>query len=119
VVLGLETWLNVEDHLEFLDAVGSPAVQVYYDVANMTRRGYNVPLDIRRLGKERICQVHCKEGVALLGEGKVDFRRVKDALNEIHWTGWLVIEGAIPPGGETVAAYRKNQQFLRNLFPTR
>lgn len=116
VVLGLETWLNAEDHLRILDAVGSPAVQVYYDVANMQQRGYDLGRDIRRLGKERICQVHCKERDALLGDGKVDFHVVKEALDEIQWTGWLVIEGSIPPGGETVAAYRKNQQFLRNVF---
>ena len=34
VILGLETWLDVDDHLRIIDAVKSPAVQVYYDTAN-------------------------------------------------------------------------------------
>ncbi len=50
VVLGLETWLNADEHLRILDAVGSPAVRVYYDVANMEARGYDIYGEIRRLG---------------------------------------------------------------------
>ena len=50
VVLGFESWLNVDDHLRILDAVASPALQVYYDVANMTDRGYDIWAELRRLG---------------------------------------------------------------------
>ena len=39
VILGIESWLNADEHLRILDAVGSPAVQVYYDVANMEKHG--------------------------------------------------------------------------------
>jgi len=61
VVLAVESWLDAADHLRILDAVGSPAVQVYFDVANMENQGYDVYREIRRLGRERICEVHCKE----------------------------------------------------------
>jgi sugar phosphate isomerase/epimerase len=77
VVLGIESWMNADEHLRIVDAVASPAVRVYYDVANMTERGYDVPGEIRRLGTEYICQIHMKENGNLLGRGKVDFPRVK------------------------------------------
>lgn len=118
VVLGLETWLNADEHLRILDAVGSPAVQVYYDVANMERRGYDIYAEIRRLGKTRICEVHCKENAALLGHGRVDFPKVKDALDAIDWSGWLVIEGAAPEDKDLLDAYSENQEYLRRVFQT-
>ncbi|MGM0486914.1 MAG: sugar phosphate isomerase/epimerase family protein, partial [Planctomycetota bacterium] len=118
VVLGIESWLNADEHLRILDAVGSPAVQVYYDVANMERRGYNIYQEIRQLGRDRICQIHAKENGALLGRGRVDFSKVKDALDDIQWHGWLVIESATVPGKSTEACYKLNQRYLRSVFPT-
>jgi sugar phosphate isomerase/epimerase len=115
VVLGIESWLNAADHLRILDAVGSPAVQVYYDVANMTERGYDISQEIRLLGRERICEIHCKENGRLLGQGKVDFARFKESIDEIGYRGWLIIEGAIPTGGSVRESYVRNQQFLHSL----
>ncbi len=116
VVIGLETWLNVDDHLRILDAVGSNAVQVYYDTANMEKQGYDIYAEIRRLGKERICEIHCKENGFLLGKGRCDFRKVKQAVDDIGWQGWLVIEGAVPRGGNAVESYKANQKFVRSVF---
>ena len=38
----IESWLNADQHLRILKAVGSPAVQVYCGVANMELRGYDI-----------------------------------------------------------------------------
>jgi len=119
VVLGVESWLDAADHLRILDAVGSPAVQVYYDVANMENQGYDLYQEIRRLGRDRICQIHCKENGFLLGKGHVDFVKVKEALDEIGWTGWLIVEGAVGPGMKMFDSYVLNQKYLRSIFPTR
>ncbi len=118
MVLGIESWLNADEHLRILDAVGSPNVQVYYDVANMEQRGYDIYREIRQLGSERICQIHAKENGHLLGQGKVDFVRVKAALDEIDWSGWLVMEAATVSGTPLEDCYRQNQQYLRSVFPT-
>lgn len=118
VTLGIESWMNADDHLRILDAVDSPSVQVYYDVANMTKMGYDIHQEIRQIGSDRICQVHCKENGFLLGHGKVDFLKVRESLNAIDWNGWLIIEGAVPPGGDPFESYVKNQKYLRSVFPT-
>ena len=116
VVLGLETWLSADEHLRILDAVGSPAVQVYYDTANMEKQGYDIYREIRQLGRERICEFHCKENGFLLGEGRVDFRRVKDAMDDIGYSGWLVIESAVGDGRSVQDSYVHNQKYLRSVF---
>jgi len=116
VVLGIESWLSAQDHLRILEAVASPAVQVYYDVANMTERGYDIFQELRLLGRQRICEIHCKENGRLLGQGKVDFVRVKAVLDEIGYRGWLIIEGAVPKGRAVRDSYALNQHYLRSLF---
>jgi L-ribulose-5-phosphate 3-epimerase len=118
VVLGLETTLDAEQHIHIVDSVNSPAVQVYYDVANMEKSGYDIYAEIPQLGLDRICQIHMKEIGYRLGEGKIDFPRVRKALDDIHYNGWLVIESARPKDSELIETYQHNNQFLRSIFPT-
>ncbi len=116
VVLGLETWLDINDHRKILDAVGSPAVQVYYDTANMEKQGYDIYKEIRDLGRERICELHCKENGFLLGKGRVDFQKVKAAIDDIGYEGWLIIESAVGKGKSVKESYIHNQKYLRSVF---
>lgn len=116
VVLGIESWLSGPEHLAILDAVGSPAVQVYYDVCNSTDGGYDIFKEIRDLGKDRICEVHLKENGSLLGHGKVDLVKVRQALDDIGYSGWLQIEGAVPKGKPMLDSYIENNKTVRSLF---
>jgi sugar phosphate isomerase/epimerase len=118
VVLGLESWLSAEDTLHIMDRVGSPAVKMYYDVCNSTDRGYDIYKEIRQLGKERICEFHLKENGCLLGNGPVNFEKVRDAINDIGYEGWMQIEGGLPPKADLVASDTANLKFLRGLFPS-
>ncbi|HEU0037853.1 MAG TPA: sugar phosphate isomerase/epimerase family protein [Verrucomicrobiae bacterium] len=115
VILGIESWLSAPEHLEILERVGSKAVQVYYDVRNSSDRGYDIYQEIRTLG-QRICEFHAKENGALLGQGKVDFRKVREAIDAIGYRGWIQIEGAVPPGGQMLPSYQANCKFLREIF---
>ena len=116
VVLGLETTLNADEHLRILDAVGSPAVKVYYDVSNMLRYGNDIYKEIPRLG-DNIVRFHMKEKTCLLGDGDVDFARVRDAIEKIGYRDWLVIEGATVKGRPAADCQRHNLAVLRKLFP--
>lgn len=116
VVLGLESWLSAEDTLRILDQVGSQAVKMYYDVCNSNDRGYDVPKEIRALGKKNICEFHLKENGCLLGQGKVNFAKVREAIEDIGYEGWLHIENAVPPKAELLPSHKANLKFVRELF---
>jgi len=116
VVLGIESWLSAEEHLRIINAVGSKNVRVYYDVANATEMGYDIIDEIRRLGKEYICEVHLKENGFLLGHGKVDFVKVKNVLDEIGYKGWIIMEGAVPDGADLFESYVTNAAYVRSIF---
>jgi L-ribulose-5-phosphate 3-epimerase len=116
VVLGIESWLNAEQHLDILNRVGSKAVQVYYDCCNSNFCGYDIYQEIRQLGRKRICEIHFKEQGALLGQGKVDYKKVREALDDIGYRGWIQIEGAVPKGANMLESYQANCKFVREVL---
>jgi L-ribulose-5-phosphate 3-epimerase len=116
VILGVESWLSAEEHMDILQRVGSPAIQVYYDVANSQKMGYDIYKEIRWLGRQHICEFHMKENASLLGQGVVDFAKVRQAIDDIGYEGWMQIEGAVPSGQPMFDSYQKNCAFLRKAF---
>lgn len=94
VVIGLETALDAEGEIKLLDDVGSSAFKIYYNFANAIQNNRSLIKELLRLGKERICQIHCtdEDGVWLQDDPKINLRNVKDALDSMGWSGWLVIE---------------------------
>ena len=113
VFLGIENWLSAADNLKILDRVGSDHVQVYYDIANSTVRGYDVPAEIRSL-KGRICEFHLKNTDGLFGERGVKMPPVVEAVREIGYTGWLVMEQHF--GKDMPGYFRANAAYIRKAF---
>lgn len=116
VVLGIESWLSAKDHMSIIKEVGSKNIKVYYDVCNSNDMGYNIYEEIRWLGKENICEFHCKENGFLLGKGKINFTEVRKAIDDIGYTGWLQIEGALPEKKDMLEIYTKNLSYLRSVL---
>jgi len=79
--------------------------------------GYDIYQEIRWLGKKGvICEFHAKENGFLLGQGKVDFKQVRAAMDDTGYSGWIQIEGAVPEGGQMLPSYQANVKFLRGVF---
>jgi sugar phosphate isomerase/epimerase len=115
VILGVESWLSADEHVEILQRVASPAVQVYYDMGNSQKAGYDICKEIRFLGK-RICEFHAKDYDDLFGKGTMNFPAVRKAMDDIGYRGWMQIEGVkLPLGVEESVRYDLN--YLRSVFP--
>jgi L-ribulose-5-phosphate 3-epimerase len=114
VVIGLENYLSAEDNMRIIERIGSPAVKVYYDVGNSTDKGRDVLKEIRTLGK-LICEFHFKDGEHMLGQGRIDFKKVREAIDAIEYRGWIQLEVAAPHG--VVVDYTSQAEYVRGLFP--
>ncbi len=115
VILALENMLSAKDNLAILDRVKSDAVQIYYDIYNTSiSAGYDSPAEIRMM-KDRMCQVHFKNGKEFLGKGDLDMLKIRDALNDINYGGWVVLETSTPTGDKE-ADFKTNADFVKNLF---
>lgn len=116
VLIGLESYLSAEDNMRIIDRVGSAALKVYYDVGNSTDKGRDIFKEIRTLGK-LICEFHAKDGRHMLGQGRIDFRKVRAAMDDVGYSGWIQIEAAAPNGVKK--DYPAHYKYLRECFPER
>jgi L-ribulose-5-phosphate 3-epimerase len=115
VTLAVESYLTAQQHLDIINRVGSEAVGVYYDVANSQSKGYDICREIRLLGKH-IAEFHLKDNDDLYGKGSIDFPAVRNAIDDIDYRGWLVMEGSkMSLGIEESCRY--DLRYLRNIFP--
>ena len=97
IILGMENTLTAKQNLSIIERVGSPMVQVYYDMGNSTGNGYDVPTEIRMLGKDRICEMHIKDWKSKVfsnKKGEVDMPSVAKALHDIKYEKWMCLETA-------------------------
>lgn len=114
VVLGIESWLSAWETMDIIERVGSRAVQMYYDVGNSHKQGYDIYEEIRWLGDKNICEFHAKDYDNLFGKGKVNFPAVRMAMDDIGHRGWIQIEGATPLG--LMESYKYNCSYLKKVF---
>jgi L-ribulose-5-phosphate 3-epimerase len=97
---------TADDLLGIVERVGSPAVQVYYDVGNAAWTGADPVRDIRLLGRH-LAMVHVKDRgevnghpqTVIVGDGTVPFRAVGEALRGVGYDDYLVLE--VPGTAET------------------
>jgi sugar phosphate isomerase/epimerase len=116
IAIALENYLSAEDNMAIIDRVGSSAVKVYYDVGNSTDKGRDVLKEIRKLGK-LIVEFHAKDAGHMLGQGRIDFKAVRKAMDDVEFSGWIQIEAAAPHG--MMVDYTTHCKFLKGIFPAK
>lgn len=123
VVIGIETALDAAGEAKLLDEINSPAIRSYFNFANALQRGRDLPAELRTLGKDRICQIHCtdEDGVWLQDNPRLDLKKVKETLDVMGWSGWLVIERS--RDAKDVRNVKKNFEanatYLKKVFQNR
>lgn len=85
-----------EQFRDYIDAIDSPWVKAYYDIGNMQKYGPSHKW-IRVLGN-RTLKLDVKDwgsrnGFCPLGQGDVDWKKVRQELEQINFTGWATREG--------------------------
>lgn len=118
VVLGMETSNSPADDRKLIELVGHASVKVYYDLFNVEHyRHTNEAVPGIALLKERIGQVHLKNGDKLLEEaGPVNWAAAVKKLAAIGYQGWFVFETAHHGQREAVEATGKNIQFVLDHY---
>ena len=118
IILGLEDTISARDNVRIMERTKSPAVLTYYDVGNSTKNGFDVIEEIRWLGADRICEVHLKDNPGYLGQGKIDFPAVVDALADIGFKQWAELE-TDTPSGSVEKDMATNLAYIRGVIAKR
>lgn len=121
VVIGIETALPANEEVELLKQVGSPAIKIYFNFSNPLKEGRDLISELKILGKDRICMIHAtnKDSVWLENDPQIDLYKVKRTLDEMGWSGWLVIERSrdVKRPSDTKYNYGANVAYLKRVFP--
>jgi L-ribulose-5-phosphate 3-epimerase len=120
VIIGVETELDADAQIKLLDDVGSPAIKIYYNFSNAIQNNRDLIKELTLLGKVRICQIHCtdQDGVWLQDDPKINMPKVKETLDNMGWSGWLVIERSrkASDSRNVKGNFGANTAYLKSIF---
>ncbi|WP_316739491.1 sugar phosphate isomerase/epimerase family protein [Pedobacter aquatilis] len=120
VVIGIETSLDAKGELQLLKEIDSKHVKSYFNFSNAIKNGRDLHEELRILGRKNIIQIHAtnEDGVWLENDPKIDLKKVKVTLDEMGWSGWLVIERSRDAKQPTNVKYNfsANTKYLKSIF---
>jgi sugar phosphate isomerase/epimerase len=120
VIIAIETALSAAQEVQLLKEINSRAIKIYFNFSNPLKEGRDLISELKILGKDRIAMIHAtnKDSVWLQNDSQIDMLKVKKTLDEMNWSGWLVIErsrDASKPR-DVKGNYGANTAYLKKIF---
>jgi sugar phosphate isomerase/epimerase len=120
VVIAIETSLDAAGEVKLLKEINSPAIKIYFNFSNPLKEGRDLVKELHTLGKDRIAMIHAsnKDSVWLQNDPQINMQQVKQTLDKMKWSGWLVIErsrDATKPK-DVKGNYGANTAYLKSIF---
>lgn len=120
VVIGIETSLDAKGELQLLKEINCKHIKSYFNFSNAIKNGRDLHQELKILGRKNIVQIHAtnEDGVWLENDPKIDLKKVKQTLDEMGWSGWLVIERSRDAKQPTNVKYNftANTKYLKSIF---
>jgi len=120
VIIGIETSLDAKGELQLLKEINCKHIKSYFNFSNAIKNGRDLHQELKILGRKNIVQIHAtnEDGVWLENDPKIDLKKVKQTLDEMGWSGWLVIERSRDAKQPTNVKYNftANTKYLKSIF---
>lgn len=120
VIIGIETALSAKEEVQLLKEIGSPAIKIYFNFSNPLKEGRDLLSELKILGRDRISMIHAtnKDSVLLQDDKELNLYQVKQTLDAMGWSGWLVIERSreAARAREPKYNYGANTAYLKKIF---
>ena len=120
LVIGIRTGLSAKEDIKLLEQINSEGIQIYFSVQEALDNKRDLYKELKTLGRKRICQIHISEtdGVTLPHSKNIDMHRVKEQLDKMGWSGWLVVERSRDAGDvrNVKKNFGMNIRYLKEVF---
>lgn len=120
LVIGIRTGLSAKEDIKLLEQINSEGIQIYFSVQEALDNKRDLYKELKTLGRKRICQIHISEtdGVTLPHSKNIDMHRVKEQLDKMGWSGWLVVERSRDAGDvrNVKKNFGMNVRYLKEVF---
>ena len=118
--VGIDTPLDAKGNLKLLKEIKSDGIAIFYKWQTIVENGWDVVKDIKTLGAKNICAIHASnsDGVWLRNDSTLDVPRIKKALDEMGWSGWLFVERSrnVKIVRNVKMNYSANVYYLKEIF---
>ena len=122
LLIAFETDLGPNAQKEFISLFSNNTFGINYDIGNSASLGYNHNEEIQAYG-DRIINVHIKDrklggNTVRLGEGNADIKTTLNSLNNINYTGNLILQGARSMEGKHKEILEDYIQYVYDIMAT-
>ena len=119
-VIGIESSLGAAGERQLLEDIGSKGVKSYFNFANPVDHQLDICDELKILGKENICQIHGtnSDGVHLSEDPKINMPKIKQTLDQMGWSGWLVLQRSRDQKDPKNVLYNfgANSKYMKSIF---
>jgi len=119
-VIAIETSLNATEEKKLLEEIGCKHIKSSFNFANAVDNGRDIATELKILGKKYLAQIHASttDTVWLENDKNVDMPKIKKTLDEMKWSGWLIVERSrdVTQVHNVKANYGANVAYLKKIF---
>lgn len=119
-VIAIETSLDATEEKKLLEEIGSKYVKSSFNFANAVDNGRDIVTELNILGKKHLAQIHASntDKVWLENDTAIDMPKIKQALDKMKWSGWLIVERSrdVTQVHNVKANYGANVAYLKRVF---
>jgi len=120
LILGIYTPLDSKGNKKLLDDVGSANVRIAYNCGEAIDANRDVYQELKDLGANRIAEIipTLSDGVLLKDDTRLDVPKLKSLLDEMNWSGWLVLQRSRDKNKARDVKYNfsANAAYLKSIF---
>lgn len=118
--IAIETSLSATDEKKLLDEIGSKYIKSSFNFANALDNKRDISSELKILGKKYLAQIHASntDQFWLENDPAIDMPKIKQTLNEMKWSGWLIVERSrdVTQVHNVKANYGANVAYLKKIF---
>lgn len=119
-VIAIRTQLDAKGEKKLLKEINSEGIKIYYNLQDAVDNGRDPAKELKMLGRGRVVQIHASltDSVTLDEDPRIDMRRVKQALDQMDWSGWLVVERSrnAKDVKNVKGNFGRNVAYLKKIF---
>ena len=119
-VIAIRTQLSARANIKLLKEVKSDGIKIYYNLQDAVDNGRDPAKELKLLGAKRVAQIHASltDSVTLDVDPRIDMYRIKKTLDDMNWSGWLVVERSrnAKDVKNVKGNYGRNVAYLKKIF---
>jgi sugar phosphate isomerase/epimerase len=119
-IIAIRTQLDAKGDKKLLKEIDSEGIKIYYNLQDAVDNGRDPAKELKKLGAKRVAQIHASltDSVTLDEDPRIDMYRVKKTLDDMNWSGWLVVERSrnTKDVRNVKGNYSRNVAYLKKIF---